>query len=105
MPTVNRATRRGAVVAELAVALIIAGMAAAIGVAILVSAERRTRSDGATDRSVQAIRDVARLLTGEIEASLPESVAVRGDTALDLMSMSARRWSALQLALPSSLPA
>ena len=59
MPTVNRATRRGAVVAELAVALIIAGMAAAIGVAILVSAESATSSAGG-QADVQLAREVAR---------------------------------------------
>lgn len=79
----RRGRRRGAVLAELAVALVLTGMAAAIGIAILVAAERRTRADGATDKSAQATRDVARLLANDIEASLPESLFVRGDTAVD----------------------
>lgn len=78
--------RTGAVLAELVVALMIAGAAAVIGISLLVTAERRTRADATADRTTQAARDVARILTAEIEAALPESVAVRGDTALDLQS-------------------
>ena len=76
--------RAGAALAELTVAIMIAGVAAAIGVAILVAAERRTRADASADRATQSARDVARLLVGEIEAALPESVTVRGDTAIDV---------------------
>lgn len=72
--------------AELTVALMIAGMAAAIGVAILVSVERRIRADGTSDRNAQTTRDIGRMLASEIEASLPESLFVRGDTALDLQA-------------------
>lgn len=76
--------RAGAALAELILAIMIAGVAAAIGGAILVAAERRTHADAQRDRASQSVRDVTRLLVGELEAALPESVAVRGDTAIDL---------------------
>jgi len=78
------ATRPGAILAELIVALLLASIAAAIGGGILVAAERRTRRDATADRAGQTVRDLTRLLSSEIGAALPESVTVRGDTALDL---------------------
>jgi len=76
--------RSGATLAELTVALLISGVSAVIGVAILVAAERRTRADGAADHATQSARDVARVLATEIEAALADSIFVRGDTALDI---------------------
>ena len=80
----NRTRRLGAALAEMIVAIGLAGLVAAIGCAILVAAERRVRLDAANDRVQQTTRDVVRLLSAELESALPESVAVRGDTALDL---------------------
>lgn len=76
--------RAGAILAELVVALLLAGVAAVIGGGILVAAERHTRRDAADDRAGQSVRDASRLLVAEIAAALPDSVALRGDTALDL---------------------
>ena len=76
--------RAGTALAELILATMIVGVAAGIGAAILVAAERRTRADASSDRAVQSVRDVTRLLVGDLEAALPESVVVRGDTAIDL---------------------
>ena len=82
----TRFGRAGAALAEMILAITITGVAAAIGVSILVAAERRTRTDASSDRTAQSIRDVTRLLAAEIEAALPESVTVRGDTAIDVHS-------------------
>jgi len=76
--------RAGAVVAELAVALLLAGVAAVIGGGIIVATERRLRRDASGDRATQAIRDVVHALSTDIEAALPDSFRARGDTALDL---------------------
>lgn len=76
--------RAGALVAELAVALLLAGVAAVIGGGVLVATERRLRRDASGDRATQAIRDVVHALSTDIEAALPDSFRARGDTALDL---------------------
>jgi hypothetical protein len=78
--------RRGATIAEMAVALLLAGSAAAVGAGMLVSAERRTRRDSHDSLSSQTARDVLHVLGAEIAAARWESVVVRGDTALDLQS-------------------
>jgi hypothetical protein len=80
----NARGRRGSMLAELIVAVVLAGVCAAIGGAVLVAAERRTRADAVADRTTQTARDVRRLLAADVEAALPDSIAVRGDTALDL---------------------
>lgn len=84
MRTVNPHLRRGALLAELAVAIALAGVAAAIGGGILVAAERRARRDVATDRASQSSREVAHVLSAEIAGSFADSLALRGDTAIDL---------------------
>jgi hypothetical protein len=78
--------RRGATVAEMAVALLVAGFAATIGAGLLVAAERRARRDGHNAVSNQTARDVLHALRGEIESARWESIALRGDTAIDLQS-------------------
>lgn len=79
-----RRRRCGALLAELAVAVALGGVAAAIGGGILMAAERRARRDATTDRAAQSAREVAHVLTTEISASLTDSLVLRGDTALDL---------------------
>lgn len=84
MPIIIRGRRAGTTLAELAIALMITGLAGLIGVGLLAAAERRTHADGAADRVAQAARDVAHVLGADISGADPAHVAVRGDTALDL---------------------
>lgn len=78
------ARRSGATLAELAVALVITGVAGLMGVGLLAVAERRAHRDAMTDRGSQAARDAAHVLGPEITGADPTLVSVRGDTALDL---------------------
>jgi hypothetical protein len=78
--------RRGATVAELAVALLLAGVAAAIGGGVLVAAERRSRRDASDSIAAQTTRETMHILAAAIASARWGSVAVRGDTALDLDS-------------------
>jgi hypothetical protein len=78
--------RSGAVAAELAMALILAGIAAALAGGMLVAAERRLRRDLANDRASQTVRDVAHLIGADVAAARWDAVVVRGDTALDLQA-------------------
>lgn len=84
MPVTACARRAGATLAELAVALVITGVAGLIGVTLLAAAERRAHDDAVTDRGAQAARDAAHVLGPEIAGADPALVSVRGDTALDL---------------------
>ncbi|HVZ48470.1 MAG TPA: hypothetical protein VG916_06785 [Gemmatimonadaceae bacterium] len=76
--------RAGTTLAELAIALVITGIAGAIGVGMLAAAERRSHADAVWDRAVQGERDVAHVLGSDIADADPAYLALRGDTALDL---------------------
>lgn len=76
--------RAGATLAELVVALAITAVAGAMGAGMLVTAERRSRADAASDRGTQIARDVAHVLGSVIPDADPAYVAVRDDTALDV---------------------
>jgi hypothetical protein len=106
MSAVKGRSRSGTALAELTVALVIAAVAAAIGGGLMVAAERRTRQNASVDRATQTLRDVAHVLSADIVAALPDSVAVRGDTALDLHAhvgaSVACVVSGLELVLPGS---
>jgi hypothetical protein len=78
--------RRGATVAELAIALLLAGVAAALGAGILLAAERRSRRDGDDGIAAQVTRDVLHVLGAEIAAARWDAIIVRGDTALELQA-------------------
>jgi hypothetical protein len=76
--------RRGATVAELALALVLAGVAAALGAGMLASAERHARREGDDSRASQTTRDVVHAVGADLAAARWNSIVVRGDTALDL---------------------
>jgi hypothetical protein len=76
--------RRGATVAELAVALLLAGVAAALGAGMLVSTERRVRREGDDSHAAQTIRDVMHAMESDLASARWNTVLIRGDTAVDL---------------------
>jgi hypothetical protein len=80
------AVRRGATLAEMAVALMVVGSAAALGAGLLLAAERRTRRDGNDSIAGQTTREAMHILGAEVASARWGSVFVRGDTALDLES-------------------
>ncbi len=91
--------------AELCVALVIGFVAAAVGGGVLMAAERHARRDRESARESQAVRDVAHVLATEIASARAGSIAIRGDTAMDIAShvgaSVACRVGALELVLPS----
>jgi hypothetical protein len=78
--------RRGATVAELAIALLLAGVAAALGAGMLLSAERRARREGDDSHASQTTRDVVHAVGSDLASARWNTVVVRGDTALDLQA-------------------
>lgn len=81
-----RRTRTGATVAELAIALVIASVAASIGATLLVAAERRARRDTTNGVASQTARDVSHALGTEIAAARWDSLVLRTDTAIDMQA-------------------
>lgn len=77
-------TRRGTTLAEMSVALLLVGCAAAIGASLLVAAERRTRAATSGDLADQTTAAIATALGGDVAGADPDSVFVRGDTALEI---------------------
>jgi hypothetical protein len=85
MPVVLQC-RAGTTLAEMAVALVLSGLAAAAGAGLLVAAERRARADAAGDHAAQVARDIAAMLGGDVAAARDGSLLVLGDTAIELDS-------------------
>jgi hypothetical protein len=76
--------RRGATVAEMAVALVLVASAAALGAGLLLAAVRRARRDSNDSIAGQTTREAMHILAAEVASARWGSVFVRGDTALDL---------------------
>jgi hypothetical protein len=78
--------RRGAVIAEMIVALVISCVVAALAASALLAAERRLRAgSGASDAS-RVEQDVELVLRSELRASLGDSLVLRGDTAIEVLA-------------------
>ncbi len=75
---------RGATLPELLVALVLAGVAGALGAGLLTGAERRVRRDLGDDRASQAARDVAHILGAELAPARLVNPGAIGDTAVDV---------------------
>lgn len=82
----SAARRRGATLAELAIALVLAGVAAALGSGLLLAVERRVRSESRDSRAAQTAREIAHVLGAELASAGWNPADVRGDTAIDLDS-------------------
>jgi type II secretory pathway pseudopilin PulG len=75
--------RRGVGLAELLVALTLAAILSAAGVAALASTERYVRRARATSDARRNLREASAVLASELRAATPDSLHVRGDTAVD----------------------
>jgi hypothetical protein len=85
---VPRVTRRpGAIAAELAVAVALAGVAGVIGIGMLVTAERALRRGAADDAGAAVLREAEQALVADLESAVPDSIVIRGDTAVDLHTL------------------
>jgi hypothetical protein len=82
-----RGVRPGAIVAELAVAVALAGVAGIIGIGMLVAAERALRRDAADDAGAMVLREAEHALVSDLESAVPDSVMLRGDTAIDVHAL------------------
>jgi hypothetical protein len=85
MPGMSR--RTGAIAAELAVAVALAGVAGVIGIGILVTAERALRRGATDDARSTVVREAEHALVSDIESATPDSITLRGDTAIDLHAL------------------
>ncbi|MDQ8165452.1 MAG: hypothetical protein P3A28_06830 [Gemmatimonadota bacterium] len=72
--------------AELCIALVLGSVAAAVGLGVLVTAERHARRDRDSGRESQAVRDVSHVLVTEVASARAGSIVARGDTAIDIAS-------------------
>ncbi len=78
--------RRGAGLAELVVALALSTVLAAMAAAALVAVERYVRRTSADDAARRVLREAEFVLLSEVRGAAADSVAVRGDTAIDLLA-------------------
>lgn len=89
MPRLTRrpptAGKRGATLAELLVALSLAGLLYALGAFALVTVERRQREGSASGAGRRAIRETIAVLGEELRGV--DSISLRGDTAVDLLAL------------------
>ena len=75
--------RRGAGLAEMIVALVLAGIVSAAGATALAGVERYARASRAGAQARRTLREAEAVLASDLRASLADSVRVRGDTAVD----------------------
>ncbi len=85
MPPVSR-LRRGMGLAELLVALALSALLSAAGAAALLGIERYVRRTSSDDDARRVAREAEAVLGSDLRAAAPDSVIVRGDTAVDLLS-------------------
>jgi len=81
------ANRRGATIAELLVAFAITAVVAAAGSVALVAAERQLRATATVADEERALREAESVLRAELRAADPDSITVRGDTAVELFAL------------------
>lgn len=99
-------SRRGAVLAELIVALVITGVVAALAAAAMVAAERHLRAGSGASDAARLEQEVELVLRSEIRGALGDSLVARGDTAIELLahvgSSVLCSWSGRTVTLPPS---
>jgi hypothetical protein len=78
--------RRGAGIAELVVALALTALLSAAGAAALVGIERYVRRTVVDGDAQRVLREAEAVLVSEVRAAAADSVVVRGDTAVDLLT-------------------
>jgi hypothetical protein len=81
-----RIPRRGAALAELVVAFALTAVVSALGVMLLLAAERLARRAGGDESADRALRETAAVLTAELRTALSDSVRLRDDTAADILT-------------------
>ena len=86
VPAVRWRDRPGSTLAEMLVALTITAVVAAIGGAALVAAERQLRLATTTADGVRMLRETESVLRGELRAADPDSIVLRGDTAVEILA-------------------
>lgn len=86
MRAVRENIRRGATLAELAIALVLAGVAAALGSRLMMAMERRARTESHASRASQTAREIAHVIGTELASGRWAPSGIRGDTAIDLDS-------------------
>ena len=86
MPALNAPRRAGSTLAELLVALTITAVVAAIGGAALVAAERQLRASSNAADGVRMLREAESVLRSELSAADPDSVVLRGDSAVEILA-------------------
>jgi hypothetical protein len=98
--------RRGAVLAEWLVALVITTVVAALAAATMLAAERRMRGAQSGSEAGRIEQDVELVLRSELRSALGDSIIARGDTALELLahvgSSALCTWSGRVATLPPS---
>ena len=85
MPGLN--PRRGASLAEMIVALTLTAIVSTAGVAALSSAERYITRSRAASEARRTLREAESVLATDLRATSPDSLRVRGDTAVDFLGL------------------
>lgn len=85
MPSLKE-PRRGAGLAELVVALGLSALLAAAASTALVGVERYVRRTAADDAARRVLSESEFVLVSEVRGAAADSIAVRGDTAIDLLA-------------------
>lgn len=79
--------RPGATLVELVVALALSAIVSAAAATALVSAERHQRRVTATSDDRRSLREAALVLATELQSAAADSIRLRGDTAVDVLSL------------------
>lgn len=80
-------TRRGAGLAEMIVALVLAAIVSAAGTTALASAERYARIARGEAAARRTVREAQAVLASELSVAAADSVRIRGDTAVDFLGL------------------
>jgi hypothetical protein len=74
-------------IAEMLVAVVLAGLLSAAAVAALVAAERHVRRTVAEHRDRRALRESESVLSADLRAASADSIRFRGDTAVEFFGL------------------